>query len=101
MTPNILDHARIHIQEALGKHAGFVDASAVAAAVKLRFPHADLGILTNAIIEETVAAGGSVAWAGSCAMHQKISGPPVLEPVYDAHVLMYRARAFLGMGYQR
>ncbi|MFO0990440.1 MAG: hypothetical protein U1E67_00715 [Hyphomicrobiales bacterium] len=98
MTPNILDQARTHIQEALVNHDGIVDASAVAAAVKGLFPHVDLGILTNAIIEETIAAGGSVAWAGPVAMNQNFSDPQqVIRPVCGAHVLIFRAQAFLGM----
>ncbi len=89
MTLNVLDHARAYIKEALSNPADFVDASAVAAAVKALFPHIDTPILTNAIIEETIARGGSVAWGGPVATNQNALADP---PAHDDHILAFRSQ---------
>ncbi len=65
MPLNLLDQARAHIREELRSIDGFIDAENVAAIIHKTCPTVDFQSLVNTVIEEALALGGSVSWAGS------------------------------------
>ncbi len=65
MTQTLPDHARVIIREEIGRAERFVDAKYVAAFVQIQYPDVDFESLIDAVIEETLAARGSVAWEKS------------------------------------
>jgi hypothetical protein len=62
MTQTLIDHARILIREEINKADRFVAASVIASEVHKAYPSVDFQTLINAVIEEAVAARGSVTW---------------------------------------
>ena len=58
-----LDQARFLIREELRGIDGFIDATNLATIVHKKCPAVDFQCLVNAVIEEAIAVGGSVAWA--------------------------------------
>ena len=59
MTPNLIDRIRTHIEGARAAD-GFVDANAVAGIIQMMYPSVERQTLIDAIIDETIAAHGSV-----------------------------------------
>jgi hypothetical protein len=65
MTQNLIDRARILIREEIANATYIVDANTIAAAVREHYPSVDFQSLTAAVIEEVVAARGSLSWGSN------------------------------------
>ena len=62
MTQNLIDKACVLIRKEIGKANSFVDANAIAAVIHDLYPTVDFQSLVSAVVEETIATRGTVAW---------------------------------------